>query len=35
MDDELNDYQLIKADSELWRDSLTYIGIYQPSALGE
>jgi 5-methylcytosine-specific restriction protein B len=35
MDDELNDYQLIKADSEIWRDSLTYIGIYQPSALGE
>ena len=35
MDDELNDYQLIKADSELWRDSLTYIGIYQASALGE
>ncbi len=35
MDDELNDYQLIKADSELWLDSLTYIGIYQPSALGE
>ena len=35
MDDELNDYQLIKADSELWEDPLTYIGIYQPSALGE
>jgi 5-methylcytosine-specific restriction protein B len=35
MDDELNDYQLIKADSELWLKPLTYLGIYQPSALGK
>jgi 5-methylcytosine-specific restriction protein B len=35
MDDELNDYQLIKADSELWLEPLTYLGIYQPSALGK
>lgn len=35
MDDELNDYQLIKTNSELWRDPLTYIGIYKPSALGK
>jgi 5-methylcytosine-specific restriction protein B len=35
MDDELNDYQLIKADSELWLEPLTYLGIYQLSALGK
>jgi 5-methylcytosine-specific restriction protein B len=35
MDDELNDHQLIKADSELWLEPLTYLGIYQPSALGK
>jgi len=35
MDDELNDYQLIKADSELWLEPLTYLGIYQPSAIGK
>ena len=35
MDDELNDYQLIKANSELWLEPLTYLGIYQPSALGK
>jgi 5-methylcytosine-specific restriction protein B len=35
MDDELNDYQLIKTDSELWLEPLTYLGIYQPSAIGK
>jgi 5-methylcytosine-specific restriction protein B len=35
MDEESRDYQLIKAESALWEQSLTYVGIYQPSALSE
>jgi 5-methylcytosine-specific restriction protein B len=35
MDDETKDYQLIKTDSALWQNPLTYIGIYNPSDVGE
>jgi 5-methylcytosine-specific restriction protein B len=31
--DDVQDYKLIKADSELWTDPLTYIGIYSASSL--
>jgi 5-methylcytosine-specific restriction protein B len=33
MDDELHDYQLIKIDSKLWEDALTYVGMYDTSQL--
>lgn len=31
--DDVQDYKLIKADSELWTDPLTYIGIYSAGSL--
>ncbi|QUI70112.1 AAA family ATPase [Pseudoalteromonas sp. M8] len=31
--DDVQDYKLIKADSELWTDPLTYIGIYSANSL--
>jgi 5-methylcytosine-specific restriction protein B len=31
--DEVQDYKLIEADSELWTDPLTYIGIYSAGSL--
>lgn len=31
--DDVQDYKLIKADSELWTDPLTYIGIYNAGSL--
>lgn len=31
--DDVQDYKLIKADSELWTDPLTYVGIYSAGSL--